>query len=481
MHNDLSAQEAVREIPSIDLVINDSRIAAAASEHGRDAVAGCARIAVEHLRTRVIDGNLKADRTSLLSSAVAEVLEILYRADFKMVQHVINATGVVIHTNLGRAPLSAAAAEASARAGRNYVNVELDIATGGRGKRGHYAEELLCELTGAESAAIVNNCAAAAFLVLAVHAAGGEVIISRGELVEIGGDFRVPDVLARSGAHLREVGTTNRTKTADYERAIGDQTKMLLRVHPSNYKIIGFTESPANRQLAEIANTNGLIFYEDAGSGALVDLSAYGLQDEPLIRRSIEDGAHIVTFSGDKLLGGPQAGLIVGDKELIETIRRHPLYRALRAGKMVYAALGETLRAYHRGTHFEEIPVLRMLAAGSAELQQRADDFVRILGDRLQSGSHLMVNRITGSSAIGGGSAPGVQPEAALIALTSDVLHADEIKHRLRCNKPPIVARIEDDAVLIDLRTVTRDEEDSLAEAVFRLVDSSGSVERNRA
>ncbi len=478
MQKNAEQAQAFRGIPSIDAILSDQRLAPCIERLGREKAAGLAREAVEGLRDALHTGGGPTDRESLQSQAVAEVLGSAERERQRGTRRVINATGVVIHTNLGRAPLSQLAAEAAGRVGGNYSNVEFDMDTGGRGRRGEHAERLLCELTGAEAAAIVNNCAAAAFLVLSVHAAGREVVISRGELVEIGGDFRVPDVLARSGAVLREVGTTNRTKIADYERAINDSTSMLLRVHPSNFKIVGFTASPTNSELAATAHEHGLIFYEDAGSGALVDLGEFGLHDEPVIPRSLNDGADIVTFSGDKLLGGPQAGLIVGKRDLIDDIRCHPLYRALRAGKMTYAALEATLDAYRRGTHMEDIPVLRMLSMQRDELKARADAFIARAGIAATS---VRIERVSGHSAVGGGSAPGVQPKAELISITGETHSADGIKSLLRANDPPIAARIEDGRVLLDLRTVEPADEDHIIAALKRVAAASDSASQSGA
>jgi L-seryl-tRNA(Ser) seleniumtransferase len=347
-----------------------------------------------------------------------------------------------------------------------YCSLEYDVSSGRRGRRGGWAEDLLCRSTGAEAAAIVNNCAAAAFLVLTSLACGREVIISRGELVEIGGDFRIPDVLEQSGAELREVGTTNRTKLSDYAKAVNDRTGMLLRVHPSNYRVIGFTERPEAAAIARLAREKGIVFYEDAGSGALIDLSEFGLGEEPVIARSIRDGVDIVTFSGDKLLGGPQAGLIVGRTDLIEKVRRHPLYRALRAGKLVYGALEATLESYARGRAFAEIPVLKMIAADQALLDRRVRAFADRLKPQLAGRAELSVTIVDGNSVIGGGSAPGVQPEATLLAIASKGMSAAEIERRLRAFDPPVIARIEANQVLIDLRTVDASDEDLLSKAI---------------
>jgi len=347
-----------------------------------------------------------------------------------------------------------------------YCTLEYDISTGKRGKRGDHVERMLTELTGAEAALVVNNCAAAAFLVLTVLASGGEAIVSRGELVEIGGDFRIPDVLTQSGAVLREVGTTNRTKLADYENAIGENTKLVMRVHPSNYKIVGFTERLSLNELAELAHRKGLVLYEDAGSGAIGDVAALGLADEPLILDSIDAGADVVTFSGDKLLGASQAGLIVGSRSAVERMRRHPLYRALRVDKLTYAALGATLEAYLLDTAEADVPVLKMLALTEDEIEQRAMAFVQSLKDSIENTANVDV--VPGESVVGGGSAPDVRPATRLLAISHSGLSAGEIEERLRAGEPAVIARIEADQVLIDLRTVFRDEEDQLLASLVR-------------
>ncbi len=459
------------QLPSIDELLQSDDLARPIAECGTLRVTKWARLAVEHLRSELL-GSPQADPVNKHALAEAAVVLIKEHQDAfsqSLLSGVINATGVVIHTNLGRAPLSENAKRAIAETAAGYCTLEYNVASGKRGKRGRGAEELIASLTGAEAAVVVNNCAAAAFLTLTATAAGREVVISRGELVEIGGDFRVPDVLARSGCILKEVGTTNRTKLADYEKAIGENTAMLLRVHPSNYRIIGFTSSPGNEELAALAKANGIVFFEDAGSGALVDLSEFGLGDEPLISRSVAEGADLVAFSGDKLLGGPQSGIIVGRQDLIETIRRYPLYRALRPDKLTYAALEETLLAYERGTHFDEIPVLQMLSMPEAEIEMRARAFADELIGKLPEGRSFEIDVTRGESAIGGGSAPGVHPETTLIALTGRGTSAEDIERRLRRGTPPVIARIAEDQVLIDLRTVRPEQESVVIDSIAGL------------
>jgi L-seryl-tRNA(Ser) seleniumtransferase len=407
-------------------------------------------------------------REELLAEAAWRLARAAGREAASGLRRVVNATGVVLHTNLGRAPLSEAARRAVAEEAAGYCTLEYDTETGARGRRGARAEALLAELTGAEDALVVNNCAAAALLVLTALARDGETIVSRGELVEIGGDFRVPDVMAQSGTTMVEVGTTNRTRLSDYERAVTERTRLILRVHPSNYRIVGFTSAPALSELARLAHERDLLLYEDAGSGALLDLAPFGLAGEPVIRESLAQGADVVTFSGDKLLGAAQAGLVVGRRETIERLRRHPLYRALRADKLALAALEATLDSYRRGEAAREVPALRMLAATRGEMERRVRAFTRRLRARLGSGT-LTFEIVEGQSAVGGGSAPTTHPPTALIALTHAALSASALDERLRRTTPPVVARILDGRVVLDLRTVAEDEEAELLDALTSL------------
>ena len=472
--------QLLRALPSIDALLRAPAAAPLRERTGAARLTALARTVTEQLRaelqTRATEGAAEANGGPTRAALLAEAVERLARAvdgeAAVALRRVINATGVILHTNLGRAPLSAAARHALAHEAAGYCTLEYDLATGARGRRGAQAEALLAELTGAEDALVVNNCAAAALLVLTALARGGEGIVSRGELVEIGGDFRVPDVLAQSGVALVEVGTTNRTKLADYERAIGERTKLILRVHPSNYRIIGFTAAPALAELAALAHAHDLILYEDAGSGVLADLSASGLRDEPIIRESITQGAGIVTFSGDKLLGGPQAGLVVGRRALVEQCRKHPLYRALRADKLALAALAATLAAHRRGTAHEEIPALHMLAQTQGQLETRARAFIR-RARKLTDTSLLSFDLIPGQSAVGGGSAPTTHPPTALVALTHRQLSASTLEAALRQATPPVVARILEDRVVLDLRTVAVEEEAELLAALAALPHDS--------
>lgn len=464
----------LHELPSIDELLRTETALRLAAAAGQPHLTALAREAVGTVRTDLLAGSQALQERSpqqLLAEAAGRLENAWLTEQRSATRRVINATGVVIHTNLGRAPLSDNARQAVADEAAGYCTLEYDIETGGRGHRGKYAEHLIAELTGAEAAIIVNNCAAAAFLVLKTFADGGEVVISRGELVEIGGDFRIPDVLVQSGATLREVGTTNRTKLADYENAIGENTQVILRVHPSNYRIVGFTASPEIAELAETAHRHGILIYEDIGSGALIDLGKCGLHDEPVVSRSIEAGVDIVTFSGDKLLGGPQSGIIVGRREYIDRLRKHPLYRVLRVDKLAYAALGATLDAYRRGTAEDEVPVLKMLAADAESLKLRALGFAKKAG---QVGG-LMAETLSGSSVVGGGAAPNVQADTTLVSVSHQSMSANMFEEQLRSGTPPVIARIENDRVLIDLRTVSESEEPELLSVLSR------SAAQNRA
>src|SRR5712692_12081314 len=375
----VSAEQAelLRQIPSVDELLAQPRLAALSKRADHNLVVEVARAVLADLRARIVgDSNWTA--LGLSAASVEELISTeVERILSRSLQPVINATGVILHTNLGRAPLPETVVVEFRRSATQYSNLEYDLEAGARGKRDVHTGELLTRLTGAESAIVVNNCAAAILVVLAALARGGEVIVSRGELIEIGDGFRIPEIMEQSGALLREVGTTNRTKIADYENAINEKTRLLLRVHPSNFTVTGFTDKPSLEDLVALSQRTGLPLAEDLGSGCLVDLSEHGIT-EPTVRQSIEAGLGIVTFSGDKLLGGPQAGIIAGKTELVARVRRHPLFRALRVDKLTIAALEVTLGAYLRAA-WEEIPAMRMIRMSSQELRRRAENFIREL------------------------------------------------------------------------------------------------------
>ncbi|MDQ3686936.1 MAG: L-seryl-tRNA(Sec) selenium transferase [Acidobacteriota bacterium] len=465
----------LRALPSVDALLRTEEALALREVAGVQRLTTLARTVTREMRREMQERaavqhapNGHRSRESLLAEAARRLRSAVEHDATRALRRVINATGVILHTNLGRAPLSEAARRAVADEAAGYCTLEYDAETGMRGRRGARAEELLCELTGAEAALVVNNCAAAALLALSALARGGETIVSRGELVEIGGDFRVPDVMAESGTTMIEVGTTNRTRLSDYQRAITERTRLILRVHPSNYRIVGFTAAPTLAELAKLAHDSGLLVMEDAGSGALFDLRPYGLDDEPVIGDSIAAGVDVVMFSGDKLLGAAQAGLVVGRGELINQLRRNPLYRALRADKLTLAALEATLDSHRRGASLSEVPVLRMLAQTRPQVAKRTDAFCQKLASRLAASS-LRYEIIEGHSAIGGGSAPTTLPPTVLISLTHDTLSANHLEETLRKFNPPVIARILEGHAVLDLRTVGEAEESDLLAALVSL------------
>lgn len=466
--------KVLRSLPSVDSILQTQLAQRILEKTGAKYLTILARTAADSLRRELQDKlsdniTVNYSKAFLLTEAESRLVKLFQVEQNKSVKRVINATGVIIHTNLGRAPLAEKARKAILDEASRYCTLEYNVETGKRGKRGARAEQLLAELTGAEDALIVNNCAAACVLVLTALAQGGEAILSRGEMVEIGGDFRIPDVMKESGAVLREVGATNKTRISDYENAINENTRLILKVHPSNYRIVGFTAIPTVAELVETAHKHHILLYEDAGSGALIDLSKFGLKDEPVISDSIKSGADVVTFSGDKLLGGIQSGLIVGKREVIENLRKHPLYRALRVDKMVYAALEATLEIYRRETFLAEIPVLRMLSLTDTEMKKRTQDFSEKLRERLNDKTNLNFDLIGGNSVVGGGSAPTIQPETTLLALSHNKFSGNELEQTLRFSQPPIIVRILENKVLLDLRTVFEDEENELLDILAEL------------
>jgi L-seryl-tRNA(Ser) seleniumtransferase len=456
----VSAEQAelLRQIPSVDELLLQPRLAALSKRVDRGLVVEVARAVLGDLRARIADDSnwtaVSLDAASVEELISCQVERILSRS----LQPVINATGVILHTNLGRAPLTEAAVSEFRRTATQYSNLEYDLEAGARGKRDVHTGELLMRLTGAEAAIVVNNCAAAVLVTLAGLARGGEVIVSRGELIEIGDGFRIPEIMEQSGAVLREVGTTNRTHLADYENAINEKTRLLLRVHPSNFKVTGFTDKPALEELVALGERSGLPVVEDLGSGSLVDLSEHGVS-EPTVKQSVEAGVSAVMFSGDKLLGGPQAGIIAGKRELIARVRRYPLFRALRVDKLTIAALEATLGAYLR-TAWDEIPAMRMIRATPQELKRRAENFIRELRPELPL-DEVEIEIADGSSLAGGGSTPSQSLPTKIIRIASARYSAAKLEQRLR--RAPagvsIIARVEDDRLILDLRTVFPEQE----------------------
>jgi L-seryl-tRNA(Ser) seleniumtransferase len=472
------ANARLRELPSVDELLGRPRLAALMQTAGRGVVTEAVRSVLAALRAQLKTvpndpgaAPLVAGVDEIEARAVAEVGTLLAPS----LRRAINATGVILHTNLGRAPLSSAAIARIVATAGGYSNLEYDIPSGQRGKRDVHTANLLAEMAGTESAIVVNNNAAAVFLVLNTLAKGDEVIVSRGELIEIGDGFRIPDIMAESGAILREVGTTNRTRIRDYERAISERTRLLLRVHPSNFRIAGFTEKPSLEELVALGQRAQIPVFEDLGSGCLADLSASGVT-EPLARESSHAGVSIVSFSGDKLLGGPQAGVIAGKKELVERVRRNPLFRALRVDKLTIAALEATLQSYRRGA-LDEIPALRMIRLSADQMAARAEKFAEKIRRDLARDAAVEVRE--GFSVIGGGSTPDQQLPTYLVSVTSRRHSASVFEERLRmpavgasANNPPVIARIEEDCVLFDLRTVFAEDESALASAIVAAVRS---------
>jgi L-seryl-tRNA(Ser) seleniumtransferase len=444
-------QDQLRQLPSVDALLQDHTLRELARRCGHAIVLAACRAALDAARQTILDG-ADAPMPAWLIEDVGARVERIVRPSLVPV---INATGVIIHTNLGRAPLSTETLAAMQSAARGYSNLEYDLAAGARGSRHAHAEALLTRLTGAPAALIVNNNAAAVTLILAAFARGKQVVIARGQLVEIGGSFRIPEVMQQSGATLVEVGTTNRTYIADYARALNEHTALVLRVHASNFKIVGFTHEATLEELAALAHEKNLLCVDDLGSGALVDTRAYGLAHEPMPQESLAAGADLVSFSGDKLLGGPQAGIIVGKKEAVEALKKHPLTRALRVDKVTLAGIQATLLHYLKDEAIKKIPVWTMIAASRDDLDRRAQKWAEEL-----RAAKLAASVMDAESTVGGGSLPGetLPTRAVALALASP----DDFAARLRQTDPPIIARIEENRVVLDPRTVLPSEEENL-------------------
>ena len=458
-----------RLLPSVDEVLHDPACVPLLEREGQATLTEAVRSVLAQLRDEIAAGRLSEVSTVQLAlTGLPDAIARNMRAAMAFsLRPVINATGVILHTNLGRAPLSASAIRRIGEVAGRYSNLEFDIAAGERGKRDGHVERLFSRLLNQEGVSgirtvLVNNCAAAVMLALNTLAEGGEVVVSRGELVEIGGSFRVPDVMSKSGATLREVGTTNRTRLQDYEHAINDKTRLLLRVHRSNFAIIGFTAQPTLDELAALGQKHKIPVMEDLGGGAFVSLRSLGV-NESGVADSLRAGVDLVTYSGDKMLGGPQAGMLSGREDLIQRVRSNPLFRALRVDKLTYAALEATLMEYVRQNH-DAIPFLRMMRLSADDVRKRAEG---VRGRA--SGSILLMEIVAGESLVGGGSAPTSTLPTFLLALSAQSLSADEIAARLRRHNPPIVARVEEGKVLIDLRTVLEGEDEVIARAIDEL------------
>jgi len=453
-------ENLLRQIPQVDKLMQNEHIVN--SGIYRHEVADAARDMLSKLREGIKAGEITElpDIAELAQSAIQHAKE----QACKGIRPVINGTGVILHSNLGRACLSKSAVEAVANTAASYCTLEYDVEKGARGNRTDSVEKYLQEITNCEAAIVVNNNAAAVLLILFAIASDGNVIVSRGELVEIGGKFRVPDIIDRCGCYLLEVGTTNKTRTADYEAAIDEKTKAILKVHSSNFKIVGFTESAPIEELSALGKKHKIPVIEDIGSGALINVNKYGLYDEPLVKESIKKGADVVSFSGDKLLGGPQCGIILGRKEYIAKMKKHPLYRALRADKMTIAALEATLRVYADPQVAEcEIPVLSMLSLTGEVLQSRAE----ALCEKIKEYGGV-AEVIRTKSVAGGGSVPGLELDSYAIAPIG-AKSADEMEKALRAQSKPIIGRIENDRYLLDVRTFFEDDYEYIADCVSKV------------
>lgn len=452
---------ALRQLPSVDWLLQSTAIQLLIDEHGRAPTLAAVRDALAEARTAIAEGS-----DAPAHDALVEAIQARFQLQrLAHLQPVINATGVIIHTNLGRAPLSQAALAAMKAAARGYSNLEFDLVLGSRGGRGHGVERLLTSLTGAQAALAVNNNASAVLLALTALLGDKGVVISRGQLVEIGGGFRVPDVMRQSGARLIEVGTTNRTHLSDYADALDtdDDVGAFLRAHRSNFRLVGFVTEPSLEEMAVLAHRHDLIVIDDLGSGALLDSAEFGLEHEPMVQESIQAGADIVCFSGDKLLGGPQGGLIIGRSDLVARIRRHPWARAVRIDKVALAALQATLIHYEKGEALQHVPVWQMIGRTSLDLKRQARRWMR----SLRAGG-FKASIVDGRSAIGGGSLPGATLPSSWVAV--HVPSPDEFAKQLRQGTPPIVARIEDDQLILDPRTVLREQENALLAALVDTV-----------
>jgi L-seryl-tRNA(Ser) seleniumtransferase len=469
-----SKAELYRKLPSVDELVHLPELARLSSQDGPVALTDAVRGVLSRLREEIAAGRLDASGLELAIAGLPQVVERQLRQALRYsLRPVINATGVILHTNLGRAPLAGGAFDHVRESSATYSNLEFDLEKGERGKRDVHVDRLFRKLLAEEmgtsappaqiSTIVVNNNAAAVLLALNTLAEGGEVIVSRGELVEIGGSFRIPDVMGKSNAVLKEVGTTNRTRVADYERAISEKTRLLLRVHRSNFEITGFTEQPALEELVALSRTRNVPLMEDLGSGALFDLRSVGITGEPSVLDSLRAGVDIVTYSGDKLLGGPQAGLLSGRADLIARMRSNSLFRALRVDKLTYASLEATLLAYVKHDH-DAIPALRMMRLSKDEIGRRAE----AIAGRVQS-AKLLVEIVDGDSVVGGGSAPSAVLPTRLLAIESKGRSADELATTLRNSDTPVIVRVEDGRVLLDLRTVFPEQDETVALALQQI------------
>jgi len=466
-------QELLRRIPSVDKILDRDDVTPLCSKYSRSMVLKALQNRLDTIRTRIVDSNKPLDDSDRLISLTSEDIEeeIVLLATPRL-KKVINATGVILHTNLGRSLLPHEVLNHLVTIADSYSNLEYDVEEGSRGSRYSHVEELLCDITGAEAAFVVNNNAAAVVLVLNTLAQGRETIVSRGELIEIGGSFRIPDILKRSGSLMVEVGTTNKTHLKDYETAITDETAVLLKVHTSNYRIVGFTTEVDLPELVALGRQQGIPVVNDLGSGSLIDFSQYGLDHEPTVQEVVQTGADVVTFSGDKLLGGPQAGIIVGKRSTLESLIKNPLNRALRIDKLTLAALESTLRLYlDQDSVIRKIPTLRMITMTKEELATRTSSFREKVLNKIPD--TFDVQMIEDVSQVGGGALPAQYLPTTVIALQSKTVPVHELEKRLRDHEPPVIARIHKDQLRIDLRTVNEVDEEELISALCKVLQTS--------
>lgn len=462
--------ELYRLLPSVDELMHSRELAPLLEREGQPPLADAIRTVLARVREEITSGTLSsAESVAAAVAGLPDAVSSQLRSAMNFsLRAVINATGVILHTNLGRAPLSESAVKRIGEVAAVYSNLEFDVTAGERGKRDLHVERLFSRLLNQDGVSgirtvVVNNCAAAVMLALNTLAEGGEVVVSRGELVEIGGSFRVPDVMAKSGAVLREVGTTNRTRIQDYENAINEKTKLLLRVHRSNFAIIGFTEQPSLEELCALGRKHNIPVMEDLGGGAMVPLRTFGV-NESGVAESLRAGVGLVTYSGDKMLGGPQAGMLSGHEGLIRRVRSNPLFRALRVDKLTYAALEATLMEYVRQNH-DAIPFLRMMRTAAEAIRRRAEEMVA----KLETARYIKAEIVAGESLVGGGSAPTSTLPTFVVAVTAQSLSADQLSERLRMWYTPIVARVEEGRVMLDLRTVPEGQEAEIARALMEM------------
>jgi len=461
-------KKALRKLPSVDVLLQTEEVKQWIEKYDREMVVNSIRCVLNELRAEVLNQEKVSSQEKNLSveNIIKRAQSLLERKFSPSLRKAINATGIILHTGLGRSVLSPQAREAINNVIQGYCNLAIDVETGRRGQRDSHLNGLLCELTGAEAATIVNNNAAATVLILNTLAKGKEVIVSRGQLVEIGGSFRMPEVMETSGAILKEVGTTNKTHLRDYSSAVSEKSGAIMHVHHSNYRILGFAEEPGIEELVELGKKYNLPVIDDVGSGALVDLKEFGLETEPMVQRSIKAGVDVSCFSGDKLIGGPQSGVIVGKKQIIEKIKKNPLARAFRVGKITIAAMEATLRLFLNRSQLSLLhPLYRMLSLSLDELEKRAQQVAKNLREEIRDEAQLQV--VEGDSQVGSGSAPIETVPTKLLSIKPLALSAENLAKKLRQNNPPIFARVHKEKVLFDFRTIQPDEDSILQQALL--------------